>query len=307
MRRRRLLAALALFPASLAGCNGRGATLTPRPTESEPTVPGPTATPISATQQPPEPPVSPTAAAARAFVREYERIAARNAIVEYAGDTPARNPRLGEPSAVVVAAADAGFYLFGACRAAGEHGERGEYTINRHEVPHFVGRDGTHEVLPWTAVVCESADRPFAAEDPAANVVDPAQYYGAELHLFRFDGASHDVRLLVDYLDDGAPKPVYSTTVEASADASDPADEYVLADLAVRRGTYRVTAEIADAAAADSDVTATWTLSDPDAPAWTGLSVFVGNDGRPAIGRPDVADDALVPGPSLCATQLRDE
>ena len=306
MRRRRLLAALTLLPASLAGCNGRSAPVTPRPT-SEPTIPGPTATPISGTAPLPEPPDSPSKAEALAFVREYERVAARNEIAEYAGDAPARNPEIGEPSAALAVATEAGFYLFGACRASGEYDDRGGYGINRHEVPHFVGRDGTHKVAPWSAVVCESADPPFAADDPAANVVDPDEYYGAELHLFRFDGATHDVRVIVDYLDDGPPQPIFSTTVAASDDAPDPAYEYVLAGLAVRRGTYRVTVDVADAAADDPDATATWTLSDPDAPAWTGLSIFVGDDGRPAIGLPDAEDDSLVPGPSLCATQLRDE
>ncbi|MFA1611985.1 hypothetical protein [Halobellus rubicundus] len=307
MRRRRLLAALALLPASLAGCNGRTAPTTPRPTDADPAIPGPTATPLTETRPLPEPPDAPSAQEALAFVREYERIAARNRIVEHGGERGARNPEVGEPAAALAATTDAGFYLFGACRASGEYGERGGYGINRHEVPHFVGREGRHEVAPWSAVVCESADRAFAADDPAENAVAPEEYYGAEIHLFRFDGAARDVRVLVDYLDDGAPQAVYSTTVEASDDAPDPAYEYVLGNLAVRRGTYRVSVDVADAAVDDPDATATWTLSDPDAPAWTGLSVFVGEDGRPAIGLPDAADDSLVPGPSLCATQLEDE
>ncbi|MFB6091284.1 MAG: hypothetical protein ABEJ97_09525, partial [Halobellus sp.] len=266
----------------------------------------PTATPITGTKPLPEPPESPTAEGALAFVREYERVAARNQIVEY-GSGRARNPDVGDPAAVLAATTDAGFYLFGACRASGEYGDRGGYTINRHEVPHFVGREGRHEVLPWRVDVCESADRAFAADDPAENVVDPEEYYGAEIHLFRFDGADHGVRVLVDYLDDGSPEAVFSTTIEASDDAPDPAYEYVLANLAVRRGSYRVSVDVADSAADDPDATATWTLSNSDAPAWTGLSIFVGEDGRPAIGLPEAEDDALVPGPSLCATQLREE
>lgn len=300
MRRRRLLAALSLLPA-LAGCAGRTAPSPTHTATAEPTVPNPTATPITGAEPLPEPPESPSAESALAFVREYERVAARNQVVEHGGGE-VRDPEIGEPVAAVAATVDAGFYLFGACRAAGEYGDGRGYRVNRHEVPHFVGRAGRHEVAPWSAVVCESADRAFEAEDPGENAADPDERFGAELHLFRFDGADRDVRVLVDYLDaDGPPQAVYSTTVAASDDAPDPAYEYVLGNLAVRRGTYRVSVDVAGAAAADPDATATWTLSDPEAPAWTGLSVFVGDDGRPAIGLPETENDLLVPGPSLCA------
>jgi hypothetical protein len=307
MRRRRLLAALSTLPASLAGCGGRTGPVTDRPTETETTVPGPTATPLTETEPLPEPPESPSAADALAFVREYERVAVRNHLVEHAGDAPARRPEVGDPAATLVVESDAGFYLFGACSASAQYGERGGYGRNRHEVPHFVGRDGRHEVAPWSAVVCESAEEPYAAADADENAVDPGEEYGAEIHLFRFDGAAHDVSVFVDYLDDGAPRAVFSTTVEASADAPDPAYEYVLGDLAVREGTYRVTVDVAGASASDPDAVSTWTLSDPEAVSWTGLSVFVGDDGRPHVGLPDTEDDSLVPGPSLCARQLRHE
>ncbi|MFD1598293.1 hypothetical protein [Halobellus rarus] len=305
MRRRRLLAALSVLPASLAGCGGRTGPTTDRPTETDTTVPGPTATPLSETEPLPNPPESPSPADALAFVREYERVAVRNALVEYAGDAPARRPEVGDPAATLVVESDAGYFLFGACSAAAQYGERGGYGRNRHEVPHFVGRGGHHEVAPWSAVVCESADEPFAAADPGANAVDPTEHYGAEIHLFRFDGAEHPVTVSVDYLDDGAPRAVFSTTVAASADAPDPAYEYVLGNLAVRRGKYRVTVDVAGASAADPDAVSTWTLSTPEAPSWTGLSVFVDDDGRPHIGLPDTDNDSLVPGPSLCARQLR--
>jgi hypothetical protein len=308
MRRRRLLTALSLLPAAVAGCGGRTAPVTPTRTETP--TPADTATPIGETEPLPDPPSSPTAADALAFVREYERVAATNELVEYGNGSPARRPRIGEPKATVVVAAEEGFYLFGACEAEARYGDRGGYGINRHEVPHFLGRDGRHEVAPWTAVVCDTRDRPYAADDPRENVVVPNEYPGAEIHLFRFDGAAHDVSVAVEYLDAEPPERAFSATVESSGDAPDPAYEYVLANVVVRRGRYRVTARVSGASAAETEASATWTLDDAEAPSWTGLSVFVADDGRPHVALPDADADVLVPGRSMCfrrASQHEDD
>jgi hypothetical protein len=238
---------------------------------------------------------------ALAFVREYERVAATNRIVRRGGDGPARDPEIGDPKATLVVESGDGFHLFGACRARGRYGDEGGFGINRHEVPHFVGRDGSHAVAPWTATVCETREEPYAAADAAENAVTPTERAGAEIHLFRFDGGDHDVEVTVEYLDDGPPRRVFSTTVEASSDLPDPAYDYVLANLAVRRGRYRVGVDVpASDAANGADAVTTWTLGDPEAPPWTGLSVFVGDDGRPFVGLPETDDDSLVPGPSPC-------
>jgi hypothetical protein len=300
MRRRRLLAALSLLPAALAGCSGRTDPAPPERTETETSTPVDTATPLTATEPRPDPPTSPTAAEAVAFVREYERVAVANQLVEYGGGSLARRPRIGDPKATVVVAADEGFYLFGACEAEARYGDRGGYGINRHEVPHFLGRDGRHEVAPWSAIVCDTRNRPYAAADPDENVVVPGESPGAEIHVFRFDGAARGVSVTVEYLDAGTPKRAFSTVVEASSDAPDPAYEYVLSNVAVRRGRYRVTATVPDASSPETEATATWTLDDPEAPSWTGRSVFVAENGRPHVALPDVDDDALVPGRSMC-------
>lgn len=298
MRRRRLLAALSLLPAAVAGCGGR--TDPPTPARTRTPTPADTATAIGETTPLPDPPDSPTPEDALAFVREYERAAATNRIVREGGTGPARNPEVGEPKAVLAVDADEGFYLFGACRARATYeGGRG-FGVNRHEVPHFVGRDGSHEVAPWSAVVCDAADRPYAAADASENAVVPGEESGAEIHLFRFDGAERAVEVAVDYLDDGPPRRVFSTTVDADSDAPDPAYDYALSNVAVRRGRYRVHVDVPEAESADRDAVATWTLGDPEAPSWTGLSVFVGDDGRPHVGLADAEDGSLVPGPSGC-------
>lgn len=296
MRRRRLLAALSTLPASLAGCLDGTATTTHHPTETRST-PRNTATPLAETAPLPDPPDSPDATDALAFVREYERAAARNEIVEYAGDAPARDPQIGDPAAAVVVAADSGIYLFGACSADARYGERGGYGINRHEVPHFVGHDGSHEVGGWSAVVCDTAEEAHAAADAAENAVPPGEDPGAELHLFRFDGGEHAISVTVTYLDAGAPRRVFSRTIEPSPDGPDPAYEYVLANVAVRTGAYRVAVDVPER---DRRTTVEWTLTDPDAVSWNGLSVFVDDDGHPHVGVPDTDDDSLVPGPSRC-------
>jgi hypothetical protein len=322
MRRRRLLAALALLPASIAGCGGRVETPTYRETPTAATSAAATATPLTETLPLPEPPRSPSAADALAFVREYERTAARNELVEYGA--PARRPEVGDPQATLVAEADVGFYLFGACRASARYGDGRGFGTNRHEVPHFVGRDGRHAVGGFSAVVCDVAERAYAASDLDSNAVRAGEQSGAEIHLFRFDGGAHAVSVSVEYLDGAESHEVFSTTVEAAPDAPDPAYEYVLSNIAVRTGTYRVSVDVRDAAEESSDaataedhreataeenaqVTAaerhsatTWTLSGPDDISWHGLSVFVGGGGRPHVGLPAADEPLLVPGPSRC-------
>ncbi|WP_311171733.1 hypothetical protein [Halobellus ordinarius] len=299
MRRRRLLAALATLPASLAGCLDRAATTTQRPTKtSTRSTPKTTATPLTETEPLPDPPDSPDGADALSFVREYERVAARNEVVEYGDGAPARNPEIGDPAAALVVVADAGFYIFGACSADAHYGEHGGYGINRHEVPHFVGRDGTHEVGGWSAVVCGATGEAYAAADAEENAVVPGEGPGAEIHLFRFDGGERAVSVAVDYLDAGAPRRVFSRTVELSPDGPDPAYEYVLSNVAVRTGEYRVAVDVPES---DRQTTAKWTLTHPEAVSWNGLSVFVGDGGRPHVGLPEAGtDDSLVPGPSRC-------
>lgn len=300
MRRRRLLAALSTLPVAVAGCGGRTDPTTPARTPTPTATPPDTATPIAETTPLPDPPASPTADDALAFVRAYERVAATNRLVRRGGDGPARDPEIGEPKATLVVESEDGFYLFGACRAEARYGDEGGFGINRHEVPHFVGRDGSHAVAPWTAVVCDTREDPYAAADGAENAVTPNERAGAEIHLFRFDGGDHAVDVTVEYLDDGPPRRVFSTTVEAGSDLPDPAYDFVLANLAVRRGRYRVAVDVPAADTADDDAVTTWTLADPEAPSWTGLSVFVGDDGRPSVALPETDDDSLVPGPSLC-------
>lgn len=300
MRRRRLLAALSTLPVAVAGCGGRTDSETPVRTPTPTATPPDTATPIAETTPLPDPPESPTAEDALAFVREYERVAATNRLVRRGGDGPARDPEIGDPAAVLVAESDRGFYLFGACRAEATYGDDGGFGINRHEVPHFVGRRGDHDVAPWSAAVCDTRERPYAAANGDENAVAPGEAAGAEIHLYRFDGGARDVEVTVEYLDDGPPRRVFSTTVEARSDLPDPAYPYICSNVAVRRGRYRVSADVPAADVPDDDAVTTWTLTGPDAPSWTGLSVFVGDDGRPVVGLPDTDDDSLVPGPSMC-------
>lgn len=301
MRRRRLLAGLSTLSAALAGCGGRRSDHPwPTATRTATRTPDATATAISATLTYPEPPVSPAPEEALRFVRSYERVAAVNRVVRESADGTVRDPEVGEPRATLVVEGDGGYFLFGACRVGGRTERGSRFTINRHAVPHYVGHDGAHAVAPWSATVCDVRDDPYAAKDAGENAVTPGETAGAELQLFRFDGASHDVRVRVDYLGAGDPREVFSTTVEASSDAPDPAYQYTLGNVAVRRGRYRVRVSVPGASAAETRTSVPWTLTGPDDRSWHGLSVVVADDGRPLVGLPDTDEELLVPGPTSC-------
>jgi hypothetical protein len=305
MRRRPFLAVAGSLSASLVGCAGRRSTPTATRTPTPDTTTRPS-TPLTETLDPPDPPASPTVADAEAYVRENERVAVHNDLVRYGGGDPALSPRLSEPRAAAVVDAAEGVYLFGACEGRAEYTERGGYGTNHHAVPYFVG-DGVARRAPWTAVVCRLRDSPYAASDPDENAVPPGEAPGAELHVYQFADDPAPLTVSLDYLgDDGDATYVERRRLVHDRDVADdpgPPVPFALSNLAVREGTYRVTAAVEGG----STTRTRWTLGpDTDAPAWTSTSVLVGPAGTPHVAVPDV-HEALRPSRSRCLRAVRDD
>lgn len=281
MRRRALLAALGT--GLLAGCGSSpdtGSISAPDTTETT-TYAGTT---LTEPKSVPEPPETVTPESAERFVRDYERATVYNELLpghreegrgveaRPGGCSGAKSIDVEEPTTRVLLNAETGVYVAAAVSGHMEYacpGSGGASSTRNHNfVTHYVGPD-RHIAVPYNFYKCAGREDPYAGSGPGETVAldtDDDEYAEEEpmkLNLYNFHPDDPAVAVWLTHVESG--DRVLAETYETDLSLT------VVANLAVRTGTYRLTARLADG----TGVTRELDVAGPSAPAWDGACVYV--------------------------------
>lgn len=310
MRRRALLSTFGT--ALLAGCNSDGSN-TPFARSRATSTPTYAGTVLTEPKPVPEPPETVTPGSAERFVREYERAVVYNELLPgHSGESdagvevrpdgcagaksitvedPTTRVLLADGPGVFVAAAVSG-HVERACPGSGTSGG----TRNRNFVTHYVGPD-RHVTVPYNFYGCDGRAEPYAGSGVGENVPLDADDDGrrerapAKIQLYDFHPDDHAVAVWLTHVDSG--DRVLAETYETGLPLT------VVANLAVRTGTYRLTASLDDG----TNVTREFDLAGPTAATWHGICVYLTPREALRVIAVESTDDLVVPG-SLCRDHL---
>ena len=282
MRRRALLSTVGT--ALLAGCGSDPDDSVPAYPDREQT-PTYTGTTLSEPKPVPEPPETVTPESAERFVRAYERAAVYNDLlpgsanesggsveVRPGGCVGAKSITVEEPTIRVLLTDGPGVYVAAAVTGHVEHACPGSGsaggTRNRNFVTHYVGPE-RHVVVPYNFYRCAGRERPYAGRGTSENVTLDTDNDGydetppAKIQLYDFHPAPHDVAMWLTHVPSGdrVLAETYSTDLPLT----------VVANLAVRTGTYRLVTRLEDGTSASHE----FKLTDPSAAAWDGTCVYL--------------------------------
>lgn len=282
MRRRRYLGVLGSV--ALAGCAGRA---DPPSTNraTDPLTPPGNLTVYTEARPMPEPPDSPTVETAQEYVATHEEhlvynqlIGKADARVRVSGHDYPISVEVEPATTQVVLDREEGVYLLSSCSGEAEYYcedpepnsscSRGAGR-NAHHVTHFVG-GGEHHRVPYNWYACKSSDEPYASDDPAENVQLDERERAARLNLYDFAGLHPTVDVTITHAASA------DVVLERSYDLS--LSLALQPDVTRRKGVYETEATV-DGTTAEGE----WTVTDEDAPSWTGLSVYVTPGGEPVI------------------------
>ncbi|NEU56105.1 hypothetical protein [Halorussus sp. MSC15.2] len=280
MRRRALLATLgtALF----AGCESK---TTDRVAEPDDTATETYAgTTLSEPKPTPKPPESVSPESAERFVREYERATVYNQLlpgnpdesggveVDPGGCGGAKSIDVEEPTTRVLLTDDVGVYVASAISGHVQHvcpGSRSSSgTRNHNFVTHYVGPD-RHVAIPYNFYQCAGPEEPYvssrATENATLDTDDDGYREAAPLKIQLYDFHPDDPAVAVWLTHVGSGDRVLADTYSTDLLLT------VVANLAVRTGTYRLVARLADG----TSVTREFDAAGPSAPGWNGTCVYV--------------------------------
>lgn len=280
MRRRALLSTVGA--ALLAGCGSnsedrrRATTDTSTPTYDGTTLSEPTPTP--------EPPGEVSPESAERFVREYERATVYNELlpgtdseggsveVRPGGCAGAKSIDVEEPTTRALLSGETGVYVASAVSGHVEYACSGSHsasgTRNRSFVTHYVGPD-RHVAVPYNAYQCAGREEPYAAVRDSENASLDADDDGHDeltplkFQLYNFREDAPAVAVWLTHV--GSGDRVLAETYEIGLPLT------VVANLAVRTGSYRLVARLADG----TGVSRTFDAANPSAPAWHGACLYL--------------------------------
>lgn len=278
MRRRALLSTLGT--ALLAGC---GSNPDPGPVSAPDTATTYAGTTLSEPKSVPERPDTVSPESAERFVREYERATVYNELLPGRGDEGrgveisagdcggAKSIDVEEPRTRVLLTGEAGVYVASAISGHVEYVCPGSGSAsgsrNRNFVTHYVGPD-RHDVVPYNYYQCAGREEPYAGSDAETVSLDEdddgySEVAPTKVNLYNFHPDDPAVAVWLTHAETGdrVLAETYATDLSLT----------VVSNLAVRTGTYRLTARLADG----TGVTRELDVTGPSAAAWDGTCVYV--------------------------------
>ncbi|MFC4447971.1 hypothetical protein [Halorussus aquaticus] len=280
MRRRALLATLgtALFAGCESSPNDRVADPDATATETY------AGTTLSDPRPTPKPPETVSPESAERFVRDYERATVYNQLlpgnpgegggveVDPGGCGGAKSIDVEEPTTRVLLTDDVGVYVASAISGHVEYAcpesRSASGTRNHNFVTHYVGPD-RHVTIPYNAYRCVGREEPYvsprASENATLDTDDDGHREEAPLKLQLYNFHPDDPAVAVWLTHVGSGDRVLAETYPTDLSL------VVVANLAVRTGTYRLVARLADG----TSVTREFDATGPSAPGWNGTCVYV--------------------------------
>lgn len=233
----------------------------------------------------PDHPGTVTPDSAERFIRAYKRAVVYNELlpgrtegadagveIKPGGCVGVRSITVDEPTTCVLLTDGPGVYVAGASSGHAEYacpGNRSASTArNRNFVTHYVGPD-RHVALPYNFYQCVGREEPYAGPRGAENVALDADGDGyregapLKVHLYDFHPDTHALAVWLTHVTSG--DRVLSETYTTDPPLT------VVANLAVRTGTYRLVARPADG----TGVTHEFDVPGSSASTWDGTCVYL--------------------------------